>query len=155
MDDATAYRASVVLVLGWLWAIVGRAWPHVFDRGAVRSGERVREGIRVGRSILYEPPWPAALVVALVATTPRALGASLGDAWIAPVTFVAAFVVLGVWLFAPPGTRMLAGAPADAAPPVPPHRRALRAVLVLALSGVAPAALLALALERVLRAAAS
>ena len=136
------YWASVISVLGRLYAGLAAAWPHLFDRALVRHGTRDPSGYRLGMLIVWRLPVKAALLIAALSALPLAAAAWLAGWSRFVVEALLTLAVLAAWLAAPPGQRLtISPAQPDGGQAVFVLRAARdlgRALLVLVVFGLLP-----------------
>jgi len=137
------YWASVLTIMGCLYAILASLWPFLFQRDIVKSVRREKMGYRIGLWIVYWClPARAAIVIALLSLIPI-LAVIASEGWL--VTVILGFmtcVILLLWMTSPPGMVIgFSDAGMQDGHPVlsqRPQRLSFRTILIFALLGLIP-----------------
>jgi hypothetical protein len=145
--------AGTITTLGWLYVLLARFWPRLFHRETVRRAYRQQDGYRLGRSLYWQLSRCRAILIGSAS-----LAVPLAAAWLSPdlagVTLLfMTSALLALWLTHPPGQRLgIVERPQDNRVPIfvlLPDRRIHRALTVLILCGVIPAAFFGLVCQMV------
>ena len=137
------YWASVLTVMGYLYAALASLWPYLFQRDMVKSVRREAMGFRIGLWIIYWClPVRAAVLIMLLSLIPILVVVFLTGWLVILVLGLMTCLILFFWMFSPPGMvigfadqGMQAGRPVIAQRP---QKLGSRTILIFALCGLVP-----------------
>lgn len=139
-----AYWASVLAVLGWLYAALASLWPMLFRRDIVKASRREELGYRVGLwKVYWRLPTRTAMAAMLLSVTPI-LAVIFVDGWLLTVILaVMTGMTIIPWVIIPPGMIIgFAEKGIEGGHPVleaQSHRNGLRSLFILVVFGLIPA----------------